>query len=66
MSSIITFTYYSKWNHANGTTLVRILDRLEPVCLGETVEERMASLEDHLERETIYTKPCRSAGQDLP
>ena len=34
---------------------MRMLGRLEPVCLGETVEERMVSLEDHLERETIYT-----------
>ena len=35
--------------------MVRMVGRLEPVCLGETVEERMVSLEDHLEREVIYT-----------
>ena len=35
--------------------MVRMLGRLEPVCLGETVEERMASLEEKLEREAIYT-----------
>jgi hypothetical protein len=33
-----------------------MLGRLEPVCLGETVEERMAlSLEEQLERKAIYT-----------
>jgi hypothetical protein len=35
--------------------MVRMLGRLEPVCLDETVEERMASLEEQLEREAIYT-----------
>ena len=35
--------------------MVRILGRLEPVCLGETVEERMTTLEEQLEREVIYT-----------
>ena len=35
--------------------MVRMIGRLEPVCLGETVEERMASLEEQLEREVIYT-----------
>jgi hypothetical protein len=35
--------------------MVRMLIRLEPVCLGETVEERMASLKEQLEREVIYT-----------
>ena len=35
--------------------MVRMLGRLEPVCLGETVEERMVSLEEQLERESIYT-----------
>jgi hypothetical protein len=35
--------------------MVRMLGRLEPVCLSETVEERMASLEEQLERKAIYT-----------
>ena len=30
MSSIITFTYYSKWNHANGTTLEEIKTHRSP------------------------------------
>lgn len=33
----------------------QMLDRLEPVCLGETVEDRVATVEEQLERETIYS-----------
>jgi hypothetical protein len=36
--------------------VVRMLGRLEPVCLSETVEEHMASLEEQLEWEAIYAK----------
>lgn len=32
-----------------------MMGRLEPVCLGETVLERVASLEEQHERKTIYT-----------
>jgi hypothetical protein len=42
--------------------MVRMLGHLEPVCLGETVEERMASLEEKLEREAIYTNKSPGAG----
>ena len=40
--------------------MVRMLGRLEPVCLGETVEERMVSLEEQLEREAIYTNHLKA------
>lgn len=33
-----------------------MLGRLEPVCQGEMVLERDASLKEYTERETIYTK----------
>jgi hypothetical protein len=33
-----------------------MLGRLEPVCQGEMVLERDASLEEYTEREAIYTK----------
>jgi hypothetical protein len=32
----------------------QILDRLESVCLDETVEERVATVDEQLESETIY------------
>jgi hypothetical protein len=35
--------------------VVRMLGRLEPVCLSETVEEHMASLEEQLERR-LFTR----------
>jgi hypothetical protein len=35
--------------------MVRMIGRLEPVCLDETVEDHQANLEEHLEREVIYT-----------
>ena len=35
--------------------MTRMLGRLDPVFLGETVEERVASVEYQIEREAIYT-----------
>jgi len=34
--------------------MVRMLGRLEPVCIGETVDERQESLEEYNERVSIY------------
>ena len=34
--------------------MVRMIGFLEPVCLGEVIDEREASLEEWNEREAIY------------
>jgi hypothetical protein len=35
--------------------MTRMLGRLDPICQGEQVMELVASLEEHTERQAIYT-----------